>query len=186
MLSRTPFLKLTEAYMKKRFTKEECQKSNRDIVRLIKYYDLKTKQFQFGSGDNCQITSRDMAEIFGLPNKGKKLPSTTTSTRMSLDFVKTYFTGAEKITKTTIDKCLDLAFKDETKKGPMDVTRLIILQLFMTNLFCNFGSTLAWTYITMIDNWAHGVLDYTHFGLEKTTKNKKDKKKQLVLVDALS
>ncbi|KAI5322701.1 hypothetical protein L3X38_031773 [Prunus dulcis] len=132
MLSRTPFLKLTEAYMKKRFTKEECQKSNRDIVRLIKYYDLKTKQFQFGSGDNCQITSRDMAEIFGLPNKGKKLPSTTTSTRMSLDFVKTYFTGAEKITKTTIDKY------------------------------------------------------YMHFGLEKTTKNKKDKKKQLVLVDALS
>lgn len=119
-----------------------------------------------------------MAEIFGLPNKGKNLPSTTTSTRMSLDFLKTYFMRAEKITKTTIDKCLDLTFKDETKEGPMDVTRLIILQLFMTNLFYNFCSTLTWTYITMIDNWTHGVLDYMHFGLEKATKNKKDKKKK--------
>lgn len=78
MISKTPFFKLTEAYMKKTFTKEECQKSNGDIVRLIKYYDPKTKQFQFGPGVKCQIASRDMAEIFGLPNKGKKLSNTTT------------------------------------------------------------------------------------------------------------
>lgn len=82
------------------------------------------------------MKSQVVAEIFGLPNRGKKLSSTTISSRAELDFVKKCFKGYQKIIKTTIDKCLNLAFEDETKDGPMDATRLIILQLFMTNLLC--------------------------------------------------
>ncbi|KAL6289330.1 hypothetical protein ACE6H2_006840 [Prunus campanulata] len=160
-------------------------KSNYDIVRLIKDYDTKTRKFKFNDG-HSEMISQDVVEIFGLPNRGKKLPSTTTSKRPDSHFVKKYFTGYKKITKTSIDKCLNLALEDETKEGPMDVTRLIILQLFMTNLFCNSSCTLAWTYTTTIDtleemgkyNWAQGVLDYMYFGLEQAKKNKKDKKKQ--------
>ncbi|PQM41364.1 nucleolin-like [Prunus yedoensis var. nudiflora] len=55
-----------------------------------------------------------MAEIFGLPNRGNKLPSTTSSTRPDSLFVKKYFTGYKKITKTSIDKCLNLALEGET------------------------------------------------------------------------
>ncbi|CAL8116362.1 unnamed protein product [Prunus armeniaca] len=160
-------------------------KSNYDIVRLIQVYDTKTKKFKFNDGDS-EMKSKDVAEIFGLPNSGKKLPSTTTSTRPKLQFVEKYFVRYKKITKTSIDKCLNLALEDETEEGAIDVTRLIILQLFMTNLFCNSGCTLAWTYTTTIDtleemrkyNWARGVLDYMYFGLEQAKKNKKDKKKQ--------
>ncbi|PQQ05815.1 stress response protein NST1-like [Prunus yedoensis var. nudiflora] len=68
----------------------------------------------------------------------------------------------------------------------MDVVRLLILELFITNLFCNSGATMAWTFLTMIDtlkamnsyNWAQGVLDYMHFGLDQAMKNKKDKTNQ--------
>ena len=185
LLSKTPFWALIEAYIQRRLTKLECMKSNYDIVRLIQVYDTKTKKFKFNDGDS-EMKSKDVAEIFGLPNSGKKLPSTTTSTRPKLHFVEKYFMRYKKITKTSIDKCLNLALDDETEEGAMDVTRLIILQLFMTNLFCNSGCTLAWTYTTTIDtleemrkyNWAQGVLDYMYFGLEQAKKNKKDKKKQ--------
>ncbi|KAI5317851.1 hypothetical protein L3X38_037558 [Prunus dulcis] len=185
LLSKTPFWTLIEAYIQRRLTKVECMKSNYDIVRLIQVYDTKTKKFRFDDGDS-EMKSQDVSEIFGLPNRGKKLPSTTTSTRPNLHFVKKYFSGYKKITKTSIDKCLNLALEDETEEGAMDTTRLIILQLFMTNLFCNSGCTLAWTYTTTIDtledmgkyNWARGVLDYMYFGLEQAKKNKKDKKKQ--------
>ncbi|PQM39895.1 uncharacterized protein Pyn_12641 [Prunus yedoensis var. nudiflora] len=72
--------------------------------------------------------------------------------------------GVEKITKTEIDRFLDKALEDETPQGPMDVTRFIILELFISNLFCNSGCTLAWTYVTTINtvkdmkqyNWAKG------------------------------
>ncbi|CAL8130001.1 unnamed protein product [Prunus armeniaca] len=185
LLSKTPFWALIEAYIQRRLTKVECMKSNYDIVRLIQVYDTKTKKFKFNDVDS-EMKSNDVAEIFGLPNSGKKLPSTTTSTRPKLQFVEKYFARYKKITKTSIDKCLNLALEDETEEGAMDVTRLIILQLFMTNLFCNSGCTLAWTYTTTIDtleemgkyNWARGVLDYMYFGLEQAKKNKKDKKKQ--------
>ncbi|PQM34965.1 nucleolin-like [Prunus yedoensis var. nudiflora] len=164
LLSKTPFWPLIEAYMQKRLTKVECMKSNYDIVRLIKDYDTKTRKFKFNDG-HSEMKIQDVAEIFGLPDRGNKLPSTTSSTRPNLHFVKKYFSGYKKITKTSIDKCLNLALEDETEEGPMDVTRLIILQLFMTNLFCNSGCTLAWTYTTTIDtleemgkyNWAQGI-----------------------------
>ncbi|XP_020420503.1 stress response protein NST1-like [Prunus persica] len=94
--------------------------------------------------------------------------------------------GVETLTKTEIDRFLDKALEDETPQGPMDVTRFMILELFISNLFCNSGCTLAWTYVTAINtvkdmkqyNWAKGVLDYMHFGLDQAIKNKKDNKKQ--------
>ncbi|CAL9025192.1 unnamed protein product [Prunus brigantina] len=90
-------------------------KSNYDIVRLIQDYDTKMRKFKFYDGDS-EMKGQDVAEIFGLPNRGKKLPSTTTSTRLDLHFVKKYFMGSKKITKTSIDKCLNLALEDETKE----------------------------------------------------------------------
>ncbi|KAI5317853.1 hypothetical protein L3X38_037560 [Prunus dulcis] len=119
LLSKTPFWTLIEAYIQKRLIKVECMKSNYDIVRLIQDYDRKTRKFKFNDGDS-EMKSQDVAEIFGLPNKGKKLPSTTTSTRLDFHFVKKYFIGYKKITKTSIDKCLNLALEDETKEGPVD------------------------------------------------------------------
>ncbi|KAI5336414.1 hypothetical protein L3X38_015681 [Prunus dulcis] len=91
LLSKTPFWTLIDAYMQRRLTKVECMKSNYDIVRLIQVYDTKTKKFRFNDGDS-EMKSQDVDEIFGLPNRGKKLPSTTTSTRPDLQFVKKYFT----------------------------------------------------------------------------------------------
>ncbi|XP_021809106.1 AT-rich interactive domain-containing protein 4B-like [Prunus avium] len=119
LLSKTPFWPLIEAYMQKRLTKLECMKSNYDIVRLIKDYDTKTRKFKFNHG-HSEMKSQDVAEIFGLPNRGNKLPCTTSSTRPDSHFVKKYFTGYKKITKTSIDKCLNLALEDETEEGPMD------------------------------------------------------------------
>ncbi|KAI5337837.1 hypothetical protein L3X38_017108 [Prunus dulcis] len=76
----------------------ECMKSNYDIVRLIQDYDTKTRKFKFKDGDS-EMKNEDVAEIFGLTNKDKKLLSTTTSTRSDLHFVKKYFMGYKKIIK---------------------------------------------------------------------------------------
>ncbi|KAI5347961.1 hypothetical protein L3X38_000848 [Prunus dulcis] len=78
------------------------------------------------------------------------------------------------------------AIADDRNKNAMDVVRLLILELFITNLFCNSAATMAWTFLTMIDtleamnsyNWAQEVLDYMHFGLDQAIKNKKDKTNQ--------
>ncbi|KAI5324580.1 hypothetical protein L3X38_033653 [Prunus dulcis] len=83
-------------------------------------------------------------------------------------------------------RCLNIAIANDRNKNAMDVVRLLILELFITNLFCNSGATMAWTFLTMIDtlkamnnyNWAQGVLDYMYFGLDQAIKNKKDKTNQ--------
>ncbi|CAL2266425.1 unnamed protein product [Prunus armeniaca] len=181
-----PFLSIIKAYMEGRLTKVECQKSNYQIIKLIRLYNPATKKFKFSEGNEHEITSNDVSDIFGLPNKGNKLPSTTTSTRTNLAFEKKYFEKSKKITKTEIDRCLNTAIADDGKKNAMDVVRLLILELFITNLFCNSRATMAWTFFTMIDtlevmnsyNWAQGVLDYTHYGLDQAIKNKKDKTNQ--------
>ncbi|KAI5313574.1 hypothetical protein L3X38_042750 [Prunus dulcis] len=72
LLSKTPFWTLIEAYIQKRITKVKCMKSNSDIVRLIQVYDTKTKKFKFNDGDS-EMKSQDVAEIFGLSNRGKNL-----------------------------------------------------------------------------------------------------------------
>ncbi|PQQ08611.1 stress response protein NST1-like [Prunus yedoensis var. nudiflora] len=62
----------------------------------------------------------------------------------------------------------------------MDVVRLLILELFITNLFCNLGR--QWLGPFYYDrhlksnehyNWAQGVLDYMYFGLDQAMKIKK-------------
>ncbi|KAL6287705.1 hypothetical protein ACE6H2_012095 [Prunus campanulata] len=186
ILQKTPFWSIIKAYMAGQFTKTECQKSNYEIVRLIRLYNPATKKFKFSEGNEYEITSNDVSDIFGLPNKGNKLPSTTTSTRTNLDFEEKYFKNSKKITKTEVDRSLNTAIADDRNKNAMDVVRLLILELFITNLFCNSGATMAWTFLTMIDtlkamnsyNWAQGVLDYMHFGLDQAMKNKKDKTNQ--------
>ncbi|KAI5327137.1 hypothetical protein L3X38_026533 [Prunus dulcis] len=103
-----------------------------------------------------------------------------------LRLINTYNPETKKFNFRAGNEFLDKALEDETPQGPMDVTRFIILELFISNLFCNSGCTLAWTYVTTINtvkdmkqyNWAKGVLDYMHFGLDQAIKNKKDKKKQ--------
>ena len=186
ILQKTPFWSIIKAYMEGQLTKVECQKSNYQIIRLIRLYNPETKKFKFSEGNEYEITSNDVSEIFGLPNKGNKLPSTTTSTRTNLDFEKKYFKNSKKITKTEVDRCLNTAIADDRKNNAMDVVRLLILELLITNLFCNSGATMAWTFLTMIDtleamnsyNWAQGVLDYMHFGLDQAMKNKKHKTNQ--------
>ncbi|CAL8117857.1 unnamed protein product [Prunus armeniaca] len=170
ILQKTSFWRIIKAYMEGQLTKVECQKSNYQIIKLIRLYNPATKKFKFSEGNEHEITSNDMFDIFGLPNKGNKLPSTTTST----------------ITNLAFEKCLNTAIADDRKKNAMDVVRLLILELFITNLFCNSGATMAWTFSTMIDtlevmnsyNWAQGVLDYMHYGLDQVIKNKKDKTNQ--------
>ncbi|KAI5325713.1 hypothetical protein L3X38_034787 [Prunus dulcis] len=186
ILQKRPFWSIIKAYMKGQFTKAECQKSNYQIIRLIKLYNPATKKFKFSEGNEYEITSNNVSDIFGLPNKGNKLPRTTTSTRTNLDFEKKYFKNSKKITKTEVDRCLNTAIVDDRNKNAMDVMRLLILELFITHLFCNSGATMTWTFLTMIDtleamnsyNWAQEVLVYKHFGLDQAIKNKKDKTNQ--------
>ncbi|CAL2276052.1 unnamed protein product [Prunus armeniaca] len=186
ILQKTPFWSIIKAYIEGQLTKVECQKSNYQIIKLIRLYNPATKKFKFSEGNEHEITSNDVSDIFRLPNKGNKLPSTTTSTRTNLALEKKYFEKSKKITKTEIDRCLNTAIADDRKKNAMDVVRLLILELFITNLFCNSGATMAWTFLTMIDtleamnsyNWAQGVLDYMHYGLDQAIKNKKDKTNQ--------
>ncbi|KAL6272265.1 hypothetical protein ACE6H2_022957 [Prunus campanulata] len=115
LLSKTPFWPLIETYMQKRLTKLECMKSNYDILRLIKDYDTKTRKFKSNDG-HSEMKSQDVAEIFGLPNRRNKLPSTTSSTRPDSHFIKSTKVQEEDDAAEEVNEEHDDATQEENEE----------------------------------------------------------------------
>ncbi|KAM5562245.1 neurofilament medium polypeptide-like [Rosa sericea] len=91
-----------------------------------------------------------------------------------------YFGDAKKVTKTMVDSALAESLKDTKNQVPSEVASLIVMNLFVSFLFCTSGSTLSWKLVEIGTewnswrrySWATLVLDHLHNGLSKKQEDK--------------
>ncbi|XP_034203856.1 uncharacterized protein LOC117618382 [Prunus dulcis] len=69
LLKKTPFLNLIELFYHQRIDMNNMNKSDLDLVQLLKTFDPDTKSFKFGT-KSFQITGNAVTQILGLPNEG--------------------------------------------------------------------------------------------------------------------
>ena len=72
MLKKTPFWNLIELFYNQRIDMKNMNKSDLDLVKLLKKFDLDTKSFKFGT-KSFKITTNAVTQILGLPNEGKSV-----------------------------------------------------------------------------------------------------------------
>ncbi|KAI5311754.1 hypothetical protein L3X38_040927 [Prunus dulcis] len=72
LLKKTPFWNLIELFYLQRIDMNNMNKSDLDLVQLLKKFDPDTKSFKFGT-KSFQITGNAVTQILGLPNEGKSI-----------------------------------------------------------------------------------------------------------------
>ncbi|CAL8992351.1 unnamed protein product, partial [Prunus brigantina] len=163
-------------------------KSDLDLVQLLKKFDLDTKSFKFGT-KSFQITGNAVTQILGLPNEGKSVKLVNDS-RITKDNCLGKPTQekakAEQKKKTNKGKERKEA-KEEEEEEEVDydkeVVSLILILLCMTFLFANASSTLHWKLFEHCVNldalssysWARAVSAYLNESLIAKAKAKAKK-----------
>ncbi|XP_034203872.1 uncharacterized protein LOC117618404 [Prunus dulcis] len=72
LLKKTPFWNLIKLFYHQRIDMNNMNKSDLDLVQLLKTFDPDTKSFKFGT-KSFQITGNAVTQILGLPNEGKSV-----------------------------------------------------------------------------------------------------------------
>ncbi|KAI5343504.1 hypothetical protein L3X38_011380 [Prunus dulcis] len=72
LLKKTHFWNLIELFYRQRIDMNNMNKSDLDLVQLLKKFDPDTKSFKFGT-KSFQITGNAVTQILGLPNEGKSV-----------------------------------------------------------------------------------------------------------------
>ncbi|PQQ20833.1 uncharacterized protein Pyn_25104 [Prunus yedoensis var. nudiflora] len=67
-----PFWNLIKLFYNQRIDMKNMNKSNLDLVKLLKKFDPDTKTFKFGT-KSFKITTNAVTEILGLPNEEKSV-----------------------------------------------------------------------------------------------------------------
>ncbi|BBH02923.1 hypothetical protein Prudu_013643 [Prunus dulcis] len=172
LLKKTPFWNLIELFYHQRIDMNNMNKSDLDLVQLLKTFDPDTKSFKFGT-KSFQITGNAVTQILGLPNEGKSVK--LVNDRYTATFRTRHFGEKGKPSKNQVEaelqKTIALANqskkekakteqKKKTNKGKekkeaeeeeeeevdydKEVVSLILILLCMTFLFANSSSTLHW------------------------------------------
>ncbi|KAI5333398.1 hypothetical protein L3X38_023529 [Prunus dulcis] len=168
LLKKTPFWNLIELFYRQRIDMNNMNKSDLDLVQLLKKFDPYTKSFKFGT-KSFQITGNAVTQILGLPNEGKSVK--LVNDRYTATFRTRHFGEKGKPSKNQVEaelqKTIALANqpkkekakteqKKKTNKGKekkeaeeevdydKEVVSLILILLCMTFLFANSSSTLHW------------------------------------------
>ncbi|KAM5572232.1 hypothetical protein ABKV19_012344 [Rosa sericea] len=178
LLQKTPFWPLISAFYNGLISESDCKKSESDINDIIQCYNSNSKCFEFGSR-SASLTPEDISVILGLPQEGETLRVTGLFgvNRYTSDFVERYFKDEKRVKKTLVDDGLEKALQGKRETDREDVVRLIILELFITFLFCNAGSTIGWKLVRCCEelenmsrySWAKAVADFLSSTLEKTS-----------------
>ncbi|XP_062030098.1 uncharacterized protein LOC133745957 [Rosa rugosa] len=178
LLQQTPFWPLISAFYNGMISENDCKKSESDINDIIQCYNSNSKCFEFGSR-SASLTPEDISVILGLPQEGETLRVTGLFgvNRYTSDFVERYFKDEKRVKKTLVDDGLEKALQGKRETDREDVVRLIILELFITFLFCNAGSTIGWKLVRCCEelenmsrySWAKAVADFLSSTLEKTS-----------------
>ncbi|KAK9927027.1 hypothetical protein M0R45_024232 [Rubus argutus] len=178
LLQRTPFWPLISAFYNGMISESDCKKSESDINDIVQCYNSNTMCFEFGS-TSVSLTPEDVSVILGLPQEGEtlKVRGVFGVNRYTSDFVERYFKDEKRVKKTLVDDGLEKALQGKRETDREDVVRLILLELFITFLFCNAGSTIGWKLVKCCEelenisrySWPKAVADFLSGSLEKTS-----------------
>ena len=173
LLKKTPFWNLIELFYHQRIDMNNMNKSDLDLVQLLKTFDPDTKSFKFGT-KSFQITGNAVTQILGLPNEGKSVK--LVNDRYTATFRTRHFGEKGKPSKNQVEaelqKTIALANQPKKEKAKTEqkkkmnkgkekkeaeeeeeeeevdydkeVVSLILILLCMTFLFANSSSTLHW------------------------------------------
>ncbi|PQQ19250.1 uncharacterized protein Pyn_31873 [Prunus yedoensis var. nudiflora] len=72
LLKKTPFWNLIELFYNQRVDMKNMNKSDLDLLKLLKKFDPYIKSFKFGT-KSFKITANAVTEILELPNEGKSV-----------------------------------------------------------------------------------------------------------------
>ncbi|KAI5315709.1 hypothetical protein L3X38_044885 [Prunus dulcis] len=174
LLKKTPFWNLIELFYRQRIDMNNMNKSDLDLVQLLKTFDPDTKSFKFGT-KSFQITGNAVTQILGLPNESKFVK--LVNDRYTAIFRTRHFGEKGKPSKNQVEAELQktIALANQPKKDKAkteqkkkmnkgkekkeaeeeeeeeeevdydkEVVSLILILLCMTFLFANSSSTLHW------------------------------------------
>ncbi|CAL8164483.1 unnamed protein product [Prunus armeniaca] len=163
LLKNTPFWNLIEVFYNRRIDMNNMNKSDLDLVQLLKKFDPDTKCFKFGT-EAFKITGNAVTQILGLPNEGKSVK--LVNDRYTSTFRIRHFGEKGKPSKNLVEaellKTISLANQPKKEKAKAEqkkeakeeeeeevdydkeVVSIILIHLCMTFLFANASSTLHW------------------------------------------
>lgn len=158
-LQKTPFWPLINAFRNEMMGSNPV-KSDDGVGFFIQAYNKETEKFHFGKKE-VELTTSDIADLFGLPELGNEVLLTKKGFKKS-KFITDHFKDDEqRINRTSVQNALYKAVEEgkqpqtpagnqktsrkrRLKDNSDDVVRLIILYLLATFLFPNSGYHLAW------------------------------------------
>ncbi|KAI5319133.1 hypothetical protein L3X38_038841 [Prunus dulcis] len=115
LLKKTPFWNLIEQFYNKRIDMNNMNKSNLDLVKLLKKFNPDTKSFNFGT-KSFKITANAVTEILRLPNEGNSVK--LGNDRYTATFRTRHFGGKSKPSKDMVEEELQktIALANQPKK----------------------------------------------------------------------
>ncbi|BBH09597.1 hypothetical protein Prudu_022138 [Prunus dulcis] len=115
LLKKTPFWNLIELFYHQRIDMNNMNKSDLDLVQLLKTFDPDTKSFKFGT-KSFQITGNAVTQILGLPNEGKSVK--LVNDRYTATFRTRHFGEKGKPSKNQVEAELQktIALANQPKK----------------------------------------------------------------------
>ncbi|CAL8078603.1 unnamed protein product [Prunus armeniaca] len=115
LLKKTPFWNLIELFYNQKIDMNNMNKSDLDLVKLLKKFDPDTKSFKFGT-KSFQITANAVTDILGLPNEGKSVK--LGNDRYTSTFRTRHFGEKSKPSKCVVEKELQktIALANQSKK----------------------------------------------------------------------
>ncbi|XP_024161254.1 uncharacterized protein LOC112168364 isoform X2 [Rosa chinensis] len=180
MLTSSPFWDIIKVFHLQFLEDSECKKVDEDILRMVMAYDTKKQGFVLDQTIH-KITAEDVATCLGVRLQGVAFPLNKHHQKPKNNgIIDKYFADAKKVTKVMVDNALKEALKDPKKQVPIDVASLIVMNLFISFLFCTSGYTLSWKLVEVCTDWtswrqyswASLILDHLHNGLSKKQQEK--------------
>ncbi|KAL6211198.1 hypothetical protein ACLB2K_016425 [Fragaria x ananassa] len=152
VLKKTPFWNLIELYDNGLLTKATAEKSDKDVHRIVQCYDTSLKKFGFGK-HSAEISVSNVHYILGLPMSGLIVPNPKDGSRKPTDnpIVQRFFAEEKKIKRAKIMSCIDAKLdNEESPEWIENIAILMILHLFIMQLFASAGSKLGWRVVKCI------------------------------------
>ena len=141
-MQQTPFWQLFDMYNQGCVSLNKHRKSDFDIVRIIKCYDVKTGTFVFG-GKHVRLTPMWVSRIFGIPCSGDIIDITgkedTTFSHVPSSVVK-----RGQLQKTSTEHSISMRLNHREKPEIEKVTNLICLLICNTLFFPSTGTSIPW------------------------------------------
>ncbi|XP_062017675.1 uncharacterized protein LOC133734029 isoform X2 [Rosa rugosa] len=179
-LTSSPFWDIIKVFHLQFLEDSECKKVDEDILRMVRAYDTKKQGFVLDQTVH-KITAEDVVTCLGVRLQGVAFPLNKHHQKPKNNgIIDKYFADAKKVTKVMVDNALKEALKDPKKQVPSDVASLIVMNLFISFLFCTSGYTLSWKLVEVCTDWtswrqyswASLILDHLHNGLSKKQQEK--------------